>query len=59
MASGTSPWNSYWCIVDGEDKCISNDEATMIAAKENPGSYKCSDEDWLDEYGSPIYGSDN
>ena len=44
------------CVVDGEDKCISSEEAMMRAAKENPDSYRCTNEPLLDEYGSPLLG---
>ena len=29
------------CFVDGEDRCVSNQQAMNVAALENPDSYVC------------------
>ena len=31
------------CFVNGVDKCISNEEALIMAAKKHPDSYECDD----------------
>ena len=57
-STGSAAAQKSSCFVNGEDRCISNQQALNIAAQKDPDSYVCDVGDYaFDKDFNPIYDS--